>query len=661
MRTKVLRLLIAVAVAFVSLATASPVRAGVSPKSATTGCSSEATSKAPSRPAPAAASRPNERDLAAQAGRQRDDEQQTRQAGVADSEARASTATSSSASASNAASFRPSLSRDGRFSAFASFASNLVAGDTNGTNDVFLRDRGTASTVRASVSSAGVQANSGSATSSISADGRYVAFDSWANNLVAGDTNGTIDVFLRDTSTSVTTRLSVSSSGYQADKGGRTPSISANGRYVVFESAATTLGAPTASGSQIYVRDTALGSTTLASLSGGGALGNREAYNPAISDDGRYVSFDADATNLVPGDTNGASDVFVRDRSAGSTQRVSVTSSGQQAIPPWFGQGSVDPDISSDGRYVAFVSWANNLSADENVDEPDVYLRDRSTGSTRLMSVTSTGVQGLDSSFAPTISDDGRYAVFQSYASNLVNNDTNGRTDVFEKDAVSGRLNRLSYDDWRGQGNGWSEYPVVSGDGTTTAFQSTASNLAVLDANTITDVLVHVWDEDRQLCTVGQVSIPHSGVAVSTKPVRDQYVYRIYGGDAGEFGDSWTPLNPWPIGPDVYRVLAGLPDRLNSGQYLVWGRLDSAGSVATVRTSRRVSPLVTFDLPKYQQSGVAYRSYDGGLIEYLIPNAALHIIGAQTFDLTAGGGRAFGGPPVGCTPAPRGCVGEGLS
>jgi Tol biopolymer transport system component len=323
-----------------------------------------------------------------------------------------------------------SISADGRYVAFDSGASNLVPGDTNGRSDVFVHDRQTAATTRVSVSSAAAQGNDHSYAPSISADGRYVAFYSHATNLVPGDTNATHDVFVHDRQTAATTRVSVSSAGAQANGGSDKPSISADGRYVAFESQASNLVAGDTNATEdVFVHDRQTGTTTRVSVSSAGAQGDGHSNAPSISADGRYVAFHSGATNLVPTDTNNWYDVFVHDRQSGTTTRVSVSSAGGQ------GNGTSRwASISADGRYVAFNSSASNLVPGDTNDAYDVFVHDRQMGSTTRVSVSSAGAEGNGESEVPSISADGRYVGFESTAANLVPGDTNGYYDVFVHD-----------------------------------------------------------------------------------------------------------------------------------------------------------------------------------------------------------------------------------
>jgi Tol biopolymer transport system component len=259
---------------------------------------------------------------------------------------------------------RPAISADGRYVAYDSYATNLVPGDTNGWPDVFVHDTVSGTTTRVSVSSAGEQGNRDSYLGAISADGRYVAFESWSSNLVPGDTNGVEDRFVRDTVTNTTTRVVV---------GGGSVALSADGRYVAFDSEEHDLVPGDTNGVRdVFVLDTVAKTTARASVSSTGVQGIWESYDPAISADGRYVAFTSGAYNLVADDTNTRGDVFVRDTVAKTTTRVSLGAAGQQ------GNGnSSQPSISADGRYVAFTADASNLVPGDTNGVEDVFVRDR--------------------------------------------------------------------------------------------------------------------------------------------------------------------------------------------------------------------------------------------------------------------------------------------
>ena len=293
--------------------------------------------------------------------------------------------------------------------------------------------QGTGPNIRISVSSSGKQGDNWSHSSSISADGRYVLLLSDATNLVPGDTNDARDVFIHNRQTGQTTRVSVASDGTQGNAGCYWPIISAGGRYVTFSSDASNLVPDDTNGQKdIFVRDRQTSHTGRVSTTSHGIQGNRESRSPCISADGRYVAFASRASNLVPGDTNDCCDIFIADRHVGEITRISVAWDGTQ------GNGASDrPSISSDGRYVAFSSDASNLVPDDTNGVGDVFVHDRQTGRTTGISVSLNGLQGNGKSWAPHISADGRHVAFSSAASNLAPGDTNGTDDAFVHDQGS--------------------------------------------------------------------------------------------------------------------------------------------------------------------------------------------------------------------------------
>jgi hypothetical protein len=381
----------------------------------------------------------------------------------------------------------PQISVDGHYAVFSSSASNLVVGDTNGMEDIFLRDLQTGITLRVSLGINGIQGNGHSSAPSISADGRYITFYGSATDLVAGDTNGIEDVFLYDRQTGTTTRVSVASNGAQANGGSYYPSISADGHYITFQSNATNLVANDTNGmNDIFVHDMLNGITTRVSVASTGTQANSLSSGaPKISADGRYVAFQSLASNLVAGDTNGRFDVFIRDLQSGNTILGSVSTNG---VPG--NSDSYAPSISADGRYIAFESSATNLiPADTAVF--DIFVHDMQTGITVRASVSSSGNQGNNTSTGSAISDDGRYVAFYSYATNLVAGDTNGVNDIFVHDMQNGATTRASVASNGTQANNSSFAPFLSADGQYIGFQSNATNLAANDTNGQSDSFIH--------------------------------------------------------------------------------------------------------------------------------------------------------------------------
>ncbi len=330
---------------------------------------------------------------------------------------------------SNDDSFDMSISGDGRFVTFWSYATNLVPGDVGFHADVFLRDRQLGRTERVSVSGAGIAGNDDSFKGVLTPDGRFVVFLSYASNLVPGDTNHCLDVFVRDRQAGTVERVDLSSSGAEGDDDTFQAAISADGRFVAFSTWATNFARVDAQ--DVFLRDRLLGTTELVSRSSGGVHGNGASMVAALSADGRFVAFASAASNLVAGDGNSAWDVFVRDRTLGTTERVSVSTSGVEANA----DSGPDLAISADGRFVAFSSAAKNLVDGQTLLDPEVYVRDRLLGTTTCVSVATGGAPGsFRSGDGLGLSADGRFVAFASQARNLVAGDTNGVEDVFVHD-----------------------------------------------------------------------------------------------------------------------------------------------------------------------------------------------------------------------------------
>ena len=317
---------------------------------------------------------------------------------------------------------------------------------------IALADSGTYT--RVSVDSNGGQANGGSSRSVISSDGRFVAFESGATNLVIGEANPTGGIFLHDNQTGQTTRVATD---------GETPSISSDGSFVAYVLETTVSNTEYAS--DVYLYNRQAGTTALVSAGLDGNPGNGHSENPSVSGDGRFVAFNSEATNLVDGDTDGMTDVFVRDTQANTTALVSVALNGGQPD----GRSSF-PAISADGRYVAFISSATNLVNGDTNSAPDIFVRDLQTGSTTLASVDSNGVQANKGSSDPFISANGRYVSFSTYSDNLVSEDTMGFEYVYVHDMQTGETKLASLWSDGNQMIGWSENSVLSADGRYVAF-----------------------------------------------------------------------------------------------------------------------------------------------------------------------------------------------
>lgn len=396
----------------------------------------------------------------------------------------------------NAASGGTSISGDGAFVAFASSADNLVSDDSNGVQDIYLKDSDSGVILRVSTSSSGAQANGPSGTSATSGDGRYVAFWSEATNLTASDTNGVMDVFVKDMLSGSTTIVSADTVDAHGDAASDMPAIADEGRFIAFRSAATNLVAGDTNGKlDVFVRNTGTGTTTMASSSSSGAPGNADssdAYPPSISGDGRYVAFESAASNLVPGDTNGQRDIFVKDLESGETRRVSETADGVG------GNGSsLYASISDNGRFVLFRSSAGNLVPEDTlmcdtVNCSDIFLKDLETGALTWVSTDVAGSGANAASWDPALSGDGRYAAFSSDATNLAPDSGNGGFDVFVKGISTGAVYLVSKNGDGRAGDGWSIGPYLSADGLRIVFQSVAPNLVSGDVNGVPDIFLAV-------------------------------------------------------------------------------------------------------------------------------------------------------------------------
>ncbi|MHB9111748.1 MAG: TolB family protein [Thermoleophilia bacterium] len=404
----------------------------------------------------------------------------------------------------DAASTNPDISADGRFLVFKSDATNLVVGSTNGARTIYIRDTQTGVTTRVSSDSAGVNGNKDSDNPAISADGRFVAFDSIATNLVPGDTgsqcvstSGTNincpDVFIKNLESGETRLVSAASAGEPGNRESQQPAISAAGRFVAFRSVASNLVQGDTNGkADVFLKDMQTGEVTRVSVSAEGAEGSDDSEQPAISADGRYVAFNSLSDSLTADDTNGKMDVFLADTQTGALTRASTSFDGSQGDEA---SGFFNLALSADGRFVAFESGATNLVPDDLNGKRDVFLKDTRTGAILLVSVSAAGAQGEEDSFRSiAVSTDGRFVAFSSDAPNLVPADANadqGKTDVFVRDMQTGAISCVSTSTGGAvQGMGTSEFLAMSWDGRFVAFSSEAANLVPGDTNNRADIFL---------------------------------------------------------------------------------------------------------------------------------------------------------------------------
>ena len=399
----------------------------------------------------------------------------------------------------------PTITPDGRFVAFNSAATDLTpTPDSNQESDVFVRDVTSGTTNLVSINASGTAAGNGiSFISGISADGRYVLFESKASDLTTTtDTNSDYDVFIRDMSTGTTTLVSRNAAGTATGNfGSMTGGFTPDGRFVAFTSSATNLTTTSDSNgtTDIFVRDMSTGTTKLVSLNAAGtAAGNSYSTSPVLTPDGQFVAFRSQATNLTTtADSNGDYDVFVRDLSTGTTSLVSVNAAGTaagNAASERFDTSDLI-DITPDGRMVAFVSSASDLTTipDSNLSD-DVFVRNLTSGTTTLITQNTAGsAAGNGGSFDSAITPDGHFLAFDSTSSDLTTTtDSNGTTDVFLHDLTTGKTSLISTNSaGTASGNAYSNLPVIAPGGRSVAYNSGASDLTTTsDTNNDSDVFV---------------------------------------------------------------------------------------------------------------------------------------------------------------------------
>jgi len=396
----------------------------------------------------------------------------------------------SSGALANDASYFSQISDDGRYVAFQSEASNLTPGDFNGQYDIFRRDVQTGATELVSLR----QNGAGSASSlglapAISGDGRFVAWQSNAGNIVAGDTNGTWDVFVRDMQLGVTERVSVKSNGAQTTLRSDEPEFSADGAFLFFESDDSLIPGDTNGTKDVYRLERATGQLELVSITQSGVQGNDWSYHASPSADGRYVAFSSSATNLVANDFNGVIDMFWKDMQTGELRRVNVTSIGGEA-----NDTSTWPAISGDGMTVAFCSRASLVPGDTNGDW-DLFAYDVPGQTLERLNVRPNGAQATSYVRSPVdLTHDGRFVIFASLSTTLIAGDTNGFQDIFLRDRDLDVTTRVSLDPAGNELDDDSFVPTMTPDGQFISYTSEASNVVAGDGNGERDIFWASFD-----------------------------------------------------------------------------------------------------------------------------------------------------------------------
>ena len=387
--------------------------------------------------------------------------------------------------------FSGAASLQGRYVLFTSSANNFFDGDGNFTNDVFLKDLTDGTLSRVSVNANDVEANGASTNPQFSPNGAFVLFESVANNLIGDDGNDKSDVFLKNLETKQIVRISTNKDGLEANGDSGAAQFSGNGQYVVFESNATDLLDFQVNGmSQIYRKNIDTDEIDLVSGvfgENGAVAGNGYSYSASVSENGQYVVFVSEATNLVGNYGNERADIFRKDLDTKQIVRVSTAADGSEALRG----DSKDPTVSADGRYVVFSSEADNLVANDKNNQSDIFLKDLKNNTIVCVSAGMDGAPASGGeSIAPHMTPDGRYITFVSSAANLIVGDKDNAYDVFRKDMATGEILRVTIPLGSTQVDGFSAAPRISPDGRYVVFGSEASNIVTGDANEQSDIFL---------------------------------------------------------------------------------------------------------------------------------------------------------------------------
>jgi hypothetical protein len=368
----------------------------------------------------------------------------------------------------------------------------MFSADTNGTKDIVIKDTTNEAVVAATKGYDGSPADSYSNICAIAADGTFASYHSNAANLVSDDNNAKIDVFVYKVATDSIQLISRSSDGTIGDNHSYSAS-SHDGRHFVFRSLASNLVPGDNNGKyDIFLKDIQDGSVERLSIDSDEAQSNHDSLNAHLTPDRRYVLFDSTATNLVASDTNAVDDVFLRDRTLGTTERISIADDESEANGASSGVG-----VSADGRYIIFLSSASNLVSGDSNASKDFFIRDRTLGTTVRINPTHDGNEINAGITSGATTPDLRYLVFLTSATNIVAVDTNAKSDVFRFDRVSGATTMVSSALDGTQGNGTPGGINISDDGQHVIFQSNANNLLPGDSNAAEDAFVYSFNSSN--------------------------------------------------------------------------------------------------------------------------------------------------------------------
>jgi uncharacterized repeat protein (TIGR01451 family) len=396
--------------------------------------------------------------------------------------------TSDAGAKGNANSGYLSLSASGVEVAFDSASTNLDSADSDTLSDVYVKNLTTGALILASTSDSGVKGNNHSFFVRLSDDASRLVFISYATNLDPADTDAIADVYVKDLVTGDVMLASTSDTGMKSNSDSGYASLSADGTRVSFQSSATNLDpADTDSLYDVYVKDLVTGDITLASTSDSGVKGNNNStsFNLSLSADGARVAFYSDASNLDAADSDAISDIYVKDLTTGDLILASTSIAGVKG-----NSYSIFVVLSPDGTRVAFTSGANNLDPMDTDTIEDVYVKDLASGELHLASTSDAGIKGNGTSIATDLSNDGARVAFFSYATNIDAGDMDSNADAYVKDLTSGATALASTSDSNVKGNGLSATGSISADGTVVGFESEATNLNPIDADTLRDVYV---------------------------------------------------------------------------------------------------------------------------------------------------------------------------